>query len=97
MRIAEYKKIGSHTEPRTIHHDATFDDITGLRIADAFDDVVEVEVAEMGLVYRDATAEEVEQMAREAAEMPVPEPSVEEQLADLTELVEVLTEVIANG
>lgn len=49
------------------------------------------------LVYRDATSVESEQTEREQSEMPVPESTVEEQLADLMELVEALTEVVANG
>lgn len=79
MRIAEYKKISSITEQRSIHHDAEYDD-DGNTTAEAWDETVEVHVPVMGMVYRDATPEEIAEFERQQAEMPEPEPKPEERL-----------------
>lgn len=82
MRIAEYKQVSTHTEQRVIHHDTEYDD-DGNIAAEAWDETVEVEVPVMGLVYRDATPEEVSEFERQQAEMPEPEPTPEERMDDL--------------
>lgn len=64
MRVAEFKQIHTHTEQRVVHHDAEFDD-TGNMTADAWDETVEVEIPVMGMVYRDATPEEVDDLERQ--------------------------------
>lgn len=79
MRIAEYKPISYHTEQRTIHHDAVFD-VDDNVIAEAYDEIVDVDVPTMGMVYRDATPEEIAEMERQQAELPEPEPTPEERL-----------------
>lgn len=79
MRVAEYKQISTCTEQRVIHHDAEHDD-DGNIIAEAFDETVEVEVPVMGMVYRDATTEEIEEFERQKAEIPDPEPTPEERM-----------------
>lgn len=79
MRIAEYRKISNRTEQRVIHHDAEYDE-DGNIIAEAWDETVEVQVPVMGMVYRDATPEEVAEMERRQAEIPEPEPTPEERL-----------------
>ena len=79
MRIAEYKKISSRTEQRSIHHDAEYDD-DGNTTAEAWDETVEVHVPVMGMVYRDATTEEIAGFERQQAELQKPEPTPEERL-----------------
>lgn len=79
MRIAEYKPISYHTEQRTIHHDAVFDENDNV-IAEAYDEIVDVDVPVMGMVYRDATPEEIDEFERQKAEMPEPEPTPDERL-----------------
>ena len=69
MRIAEYKQISTRIEPRVIHHEAEYDD-EGTITVEAWDETVEVEVPVMGMVYRDATPEEIAEMERQQAEMP---------------------------
>lgn len=78
MRVAEYKQISTRIEQRVIHHDAEHDD--GNIIAEAFDETVEVEVPVMGIVYRDATTEEIEEIERQQEEVPEPEPTPEERI-----------------
>ena len=82
MRIAEYKKISSRTEQRSIHHDAEYDD-DGNTTTEAWDETVEVHVPVIGMVYRDATPEEIAEFERQQAEIPEPEPTPEERLAEL--------------
>lgn len=79
MRIAEYKQVSTRTEPRFIHHDALLDD-NGDIVANAWDETVEVYVPVMGMVYRDATTDEVAEFERQLAELPEPEPSTDERL-----------------
>lgn len=79
MRIGEYKKISTRTEQRLVHHEAEYDD-DGNIINEAWDETVEVEVPVMGMVYRDATPEEIAEFERKQAEMPEPEPTPEERL-----------------
>ena len=75
MRIAEYKCIGFNKEQRISHHNAEFDD-DGNIIEDAFDETVNVEVPVMGMVYRDATPEEIAEIERQKVEMPESDPSL---------------------
>lgn len=82
MRIAEYKQISTRTEQRIIHHAAEYDD-NGNIIAEAWDETVEVQVPVMGMVYRDATPEEISEFERQQAEIPEPEPTAEERLNKL--------------
>lgn len=82
MRIADYKQVSMRTEQRVIHHDALWDD-NGNIVADAWDEVIEVQVPVMGVVYRDATPEEIAEMERQQVEMPEPEPTPEERLAEV--------------
>lgn len=82
MKINELVKIGERTEQRVIHHDALWDD-NGNIIADAWDEVIKVQVPVMGTVYRDATPEEIAELERQQAEMPAPEPTPEEHLAEV--------------
>lgn len=74
MRIAEYKQISTRTEQKVIHHGAEYDD-GGNVIAEAWDETVEVEVPVMGMVYRDATPEEVSEFELQQTAMPELTPS----------------------
>lgn len=82
MRIAEYKKVAMNTEQRVIHHDALWDD-NGNIVVGEWDETVEVQVPVMGMVYRDATPEEVAEFERQQAELPEPEPTPEERLDEV--------------
>ena len=82
MRIAEYKQVSTRAEQRVIHHDAIQDD-NGNVVANAWDETVEVQVPVMGMVYRDATPEEIAEFERQQAVTPPPEPTPEERLDTL--------------
>lgn len=79
MKINDLVKIGERTEQRVIHHNALWDD-NGNIVANAWDETVEVQVPVMGTVYRDASPDEMDEMERQQAEMPEPEPSPEDRL-----------------
>lgn len=93
MRIAEYKKISTRIEQRVVHHKADYNE-DGNIINEAWDETVEVEVPVMGMVYRDATPEEIAEMERQQEEMPEPEPSQEERLAELEAQNQMLTQCL---
>lgn len=93
MRIAEYKQVSTRTEQRVVHHEAEYDD-DGNITSEAWDETVEVQVPVMGMVYRDATPEEIAEMKRQQAEMPEPEPSPEERMAELEAQNQMLTQCL---
>ena len=79
MRRAEYKQISTNTEQRIIHHDAEYDE-AGNITAEAWAETVEVQVPVMGIVYRDATPEEIAEFERYNQEILEPEPTPEERM-----------------
>ena len=52
------------------------------------------EYKQASVVYRDATPEEIAEMERQRAEMPAPEPSQEERLAELEAQNQMLTQCL---
>lgn len=64
MRIAEYKQIGTKEETRTRVVPATYDD-EGNLLTEEMTEEYTVEIPVMGMVYRDATSEEIEAMEQE--------------------------------
>ena len=87
MRIAEYKQISTRIEQRVIHHEAEYDDAGNITV-EAWDETVEVEVPVMGMVYRDATPEEIAEMEQE--KVPDIPRSPEERIAELEEALDTL-------
>ena len=79
MRIAEYKQIGTKEETRTRVIPATYDDEGNLLTEETTEEYT-IEVPVMGMVYRDATPEEIAESERQQAEIPEQEPSPEERL-----------------
>lgn len=77
MRIAEYQQIGTKEETRTRVVPATYDDEGNLLTEETTEEYT-VEVPVMGMVYRDATPEEIEAMEQE--EIPDMPQSPEERL-----------------
>lgn len=79
MRVAEYKIISYNAEQRVIHHDAEHAE-DGSIIKDAWCETVDVKVPIMGMVYRDATQKEIDEMERQNAEVPERDPTPEERM-----------------
>ena len=87
MRIAEYKQISTRIEQRVIHHEAEYDDEGNITV-EPWDETVEVQVPVMGMVYRDATPEEIEAIEQEET---IDQPkSPEERIAELEEALDKL-------
>ena len=95
MRDGEDKQVSTRTEHRVIHHEAEYDD-DGNITAEAWDETVEVQVPVMGMVYRDATAEEIAEFERQQAEMPEPEPTPEERLNTLENTTDDIVLMLAD-
>lgn len=89
MRIAEYKQAGTRTEQQTIHHPAEYDEF-GEIVREPWDEVVNVEVPVMGVVYRDMTPEEIKEWEEQQSQLPPPTPTQEERIADLEGAFDVL-------
>ena len=87
MRTAEYKQVSIRTEQRVIHHDAEYDE-AGNVTDEAWDETVDVQVPVMGIVYRDATPEEIEAMEQE--EIPDMPQSPEDRIAELESALDTL-------
>ena len=79
MRIAEYKHVSTRTEQQTIIHPAEYDE-QGQIVRVAWEEIIKKQVPVMGLVYRDATPEEIAEFERQQSEMPEPEMTTDERL-----------------
>ena len=79
MRIAEYKQVSTRAEQQTITHTAEYDE-QGQIVREAWEEIIEKQVPVMGVVYRDATPEEIEEMERAHAELTEPDMTTEERL-----------------
>lgn len=79
MRIAEYKQVYTRTEQQTIIHPAEYDE-QGQIVRVAWEEIIEKQVPVMGLVYRDATPEEIEEIERAQEALPEPKMTTEERL-----------------
>lgn len=77
MRIAEYKQVSVET----VTNEVPVLDDEGNEIGT---ETVTRDVPVFGIVYRDMTPEEEAQAAAEAAALPAPEPTLEEQVDALT-------------
>lgn len=73
-RIAEYKQTGERTEEYTVTIPAEYDE-EGNVISEEHEEIRTRTVPVMGMVYRDATPEEIADMERMNAEIPQEEPS----------------------
>lgn len=85
MRIAEYKQVGTKEETRIRVVPATYDD-EGKLLTEEKTEVYSVEVPVMGMVYRDATPEEIE----EQEEIPDMPQSPEDRITELESALDTL-------
>lgn len=85
MRIAEYNQVGTKEETRTRVVPATYDNEGNLLTEEKTEEYT-VEVPVMGMVYRDATPEEIE----EQEEIPDMPRSPEDRIAELESALDTL-------
>ena len=98
MRIAEVKQIDTRFEQEIVHHDPEYDE-HGEIIREAYDELAEVPVPVMGIVYRDATPEEEEACKAEELSEEESETEVERlhrEVSDLREALEALLEGVTE-
>ena len=89
-------KIGERTEIRERMVPAVYGDDGELLTQETVEQyTVNVPVMEARNV--EMTAEEIAEFERQQAELPEPEPTVEEQLADLSDYVDCLTDMLLGG
>ncbi len=81
MRVAEYKQVSTKMEQQTIHHPAEYDEF-GEITKEPWDEVVNVEVPVMGVVYRDMTPEEIKEWEEQRPQAPQP-PTLDERVDSL--------------
>lgn len=79
MKIGEYKQIDTKILQEKVIIPAQYDADSNV-ISEERTEIIQKEVPVMGMVYRDATPEELEEFERQKAEMPEPEPTPEERL-----------------
>lgn len=91
MRIAEYKQIDTKSVTNVV---IVYDYNDDGEIIGQHEETVTKEIPVMGMVYRDATPEEIEAMERDAENAPAPEPTTEDRVAELEAQNEMLTECI---
>lgn len=82
MRIAEYKQVSTRTEQQTIHHPAEYDEL-GEIVKEAWDEVVDVEVPVMGMVYRDMTPAEIKEWEEQQSQITPQQPTLDERVDTL--------------
>ena len=87
MKINELKQIGTREETRTRVVPATYDEEGNLLTEETTEEYT-VEVPVMGMVYRDATPEEIEAMEQE--EIPDMPQSPEDRIAELESALDTL-------
>lgn len=74
MRIAEYKQINTRTEEYTVTIPAEYDDEGNVTVEE-HEEIRTRTVPIMGMVYRDATQEEIAEMQKQLEQLPQEEPS----------------------
>lgn len=95
MRIAEYKQISSETTTNTILVDDV--DESG-EVIGSHEETITTERPIMGMVYRDATAEEIAEAERMAAEMPEePADETAQRISELEDALIELASIIMEG
>ena len=79
MRIAEYKKTGTKTEKYKVTVPAEYDEENNL-ISEEHEETKIREIPVMGMVYRDMTPEEIEEMEKLQKEMPEEQPTQQDRI-----------------
>lgn len=89
MRTAEYKKIDTRVVYTEVVIPTQYDD-DGNIISEERIETIQKEVPVMGMVYRDATPEEITEFERQQAELPKLEPYTEERFDKLEQRTDTL-------
>ena len=96
MRIAEYKKIGIKTEEYKIIVPAEYDE-EGNLISEEHEETRTKEVPIMGLVYRDMTNDELNELEKEKAELPQEEATQQDRIEAQVMYTALMTDTLLEG
>lgn len=93
MRIAEYKQTGERTEEYTVTIPDEYDE-EGNIVVEEHEEIRTRNVPIMGMVYRDATAEEIAEMQKQQEQIPTEEPSQLDRIEAQTMYTALMTDTL---
>lgn len=96
MRIAEYKQTGTRTEEYTVTVPAEYDD-EGNIIFIEHEETRTKEVPIMGLVYRDMTNDELNELEKEKAKLPQEEATQQDRIEAQVMYTALMTDTLLEG
>ena len=96
MRIAEYKQTGTRTESYTVTIPPEYDD-EGNIISIEHEETRTREVPVMGLVYRDMTNDELNELEKEKAELPQEEATQQDRIEAQVMYTALMTDTLLEG
>jgi hypothetical protein len=96
MRIAEYKKIGIKTEEYKIIVPAEYDEKGNITSIE-HEETRTKEVPIMGLVYRDMTNDELNELEKEKAELPQEEATQQDRIEAQVIYTALMTDTLLEG
>lgn len=96
MRIAEYKKIGIKTEEYKIIVPAEYDEKGNITSIE-HEETRTKEVPVMGLVYRDMTNDELNELEKEKAELPQEEATQQDRIEAQVMYTALMTDTLLEG
>lgn len=96
MRIAEYKKIGIKTEEYKIIVPAEYDEKGNITSIE-HEETRTKEVPVMGLVYRDMTNDELNELEKEKAELPQEEATQQDCIEAQVMYTALMTDTLLEG
>lgn len=96
MRIAEYKQTGTRTESYTVTIPPEYDD-EGNLISEEHEETRTREVPVMGMVYRDMTNDELNELEKEKAELPQEEATQQDRIEAQVMYTALMTDTLLEG
>jgi len=96
MRIAECKQTGTRTESYTVTIPPEYDD-EGNLISEEHEETRTREVPVMGMVYRDMTNDELNELEKEKAELPQEEATQQDRIEAQVMYTALMTDTLLEG
>lgn len=96
MKIAEYKQTGTRTESYTVTIPAEYDN-EGKLITEEHEETRTREVPVMGMVYRDMTNDELNELEKEKAELPQEEATQQDRIEAQVMYTALMTDTLLEG
>ena len=96
MKVAEYKQTGTRTESYTVTIPPEYDE-EGNLISEEHEETRTKEVPIMGLVYRDMTNDELNELEKEKAELPQEEATQQDRIEAQVMYTALMTDTLLEG